>query len=143
MSDISGRLEEIINKLDNRIDSEDRPSHNYGLTIADRVDHISKQIDLLPTAEDIDVAAEIKKTYKTVTLNGSITSSGVFSSDNMPFDYTRHIVLLARIRNVAAIVLPYVHSNNSNYVFKVIDPSTFKPFGETSSVVLEVVLVVR
>lgn len=143
MSDISGRLEEIIDKLDNRIDSEDRPSHNYGITIADRIDHISKQIDLLPTYEDVDVPAEIKKSYKTVTVNGSIASGGVFSTDSMPFDYSRHIVLFARIRNVPAIVLPYVNSNNSTYTFKVIDPSTFKPFGETSSVVLEVILVNR
>lgn len=143
MADISSRLEEIISKLDDRIDDGLIPPHNYDSTIADRIDHISKQIDLLPTSEDIDVPAEIKKSYKTVTLNGSITSSGVFSASTMPFDYTKHIVLFVRIRNVPAIVLPYVNANNSTYTFKVIDSSTFKPFGETSSVVLEVTLVNR
>lgn len=46
MADISTRLEQIIDKLDTRITAP--PAHDYGLTIEERIDHISKQLDAMP-----------------------------------------------------------------------------------------------
>lgn len=143
MSDISGKLEEIIMKLDERTDPQVLP-HDYDSTIADRLRHISNQIELLPNVTSDDITNSIKSSYKINAFKGNVTSSGDFTASNIPFIYSKHIILFARIRDESVLVIPYMPSSGNNYAFKVIDPSTFKPVTTgMSQVYLEVIFLLR